>query len=213
MVSLSFSVSPVSSRTPNTVSVPSPYSVTSADQARWFSEEVQPYEAALRAWLRARFPSLTDRDDLVQESYVRILQAHAAGPIGSTKAYLFATARNLALNQLRRDRLAPKVFGDFDPSVVLDESAAVPEMVARAQDIQLLTEAIQSLPDRCREVFTLRRLHGLSTRETATRLGISEKTVEAQCVIALRKCVGFFRHAQGPLAARVAAAKPHPPHV
>lgn len=187
--------------------------MTSAEQARWFSDEVQPHEPALRAWLRVRFPSLADRDDLVQESYVRILQAHAAGPIDSAKAYLFATARNLALNHLRRDRLAPKVFGDFDPSFVLDESVTVPDAVARTQEMQILSEAIQSLPDRCREVFTLRRLHGLSTRETATRLGLSEKTVDAQCVIALRKCVEFFRQAQGPLAARVAAAKPRSPHV
>ena len=175
-----------------------------SESAQWFAAQVQPHEAALRAWLRARFPSLADRDDLVQESYLRILKAHAAGPIDSAKAFLFATARNLALNDLRHRRYAPIVLGENDASVVLDESAPVPEAVARSQEIQILTEALQSLPARCREVFTLRRIHGLSIKETAARLGLSKKTVEAQCIIALRKCVVFFRQAQAPLATRAA---------
>ncbi|MBI2497428.1 MAG: RNA polymerase subunit sigma-24, partial [Opitutae bacterium] len=45
-----------------------------ADFARWFAEEVQPHEPALRAWLRNRFPTLVDPDDLVQESYARLLR-------------------------------------------------------------------------------------------------------------------------------------------
>jgi RNA polymerase sigma-70 factor (ECF subfamily) len=56
----------------------------------------------------------------------------------------------------------------------------------------LLKNALASLPARCREVFTLRRLHGLSQREIANRLGISEKTVEAQNSLAMHKCVQFF---------------------
>jgi len=163
--------------------------------------------------LHARFPALADRDDLVQESYLRIMRAHEAGPIASPKAFLFATARNLALNHLRHLRYAPNALGDFDVSSVLDERAGVPESVARAQETQLLNEAIQSLPERCREVFTLRRLHGLSTKETAARLGIAEKTVEAQCIIALRKCVEFFRLGRTPRAGPPVAVDSRPPPV
>ncbi len=52
----------------------------------------------LRAWLRAKFPSLTDPDDLVQETFSRVLQARGTAPIASAKAFLFTTARNLALD-------------------------------------------------------------------------------------------------------------------
>jgi len=62
---------------------------------------VQPHEPALRRWLGARFPSLTERDDLVQESFLRLWRARAGRPIAHVRAFLFATARNLALNHLR----------------------------------------------------------------------------------------------------------------
>ena len=69
----------------------------------------------------------------------------------------------------------------------------VPAAVAHAEDLRLLTEAIRALPERCRQVLTLRKIYGLSQRETALRLGISEHTVEVQGAIGLRKCIRFFR--------------------
>lgn len=171
-----------------------PAQSTSSWQARWFADEVQPHEAHLRRWLGARFPSLSDRDDLVQESILRTLRTHAVTPIGNVRAFLFATARNLALNHLRHRRHEhPEGLGEIDPRGVLDEQADIPESVARRQEIELLHEALQSLPERCRQVFTLRRIHGLSQKEIAARLGISEKTVENQSVLALARCVEFFR--------------------
>lgn len=152
-----------------------------SELARWFAEEVQPHEPALRAWLRSRFPTLADTDDLVQESYTRLLRVRETGSVACARAFLFITARNLALNHLRHLRYeSPADLPESDTSGVLDESAAIPESVARAEDLQLLIQAIQSLPDRCRQVLTLRKIYGLSQRETADRLGIAEHTVEAQ---------------------------------
>jgi RNA polymerase sigma factor (sigma-70 family) len=74
----------------------------------------------------------------------------------------------------------------------LDESADVPQAVARAQELELLTHAIQSLPTRCRQVLTLRKIYGLSQKEVAAQLGITENTVEAQGVIGLRKLTEYF---------------------
>lgn len=155
---------------------------------------MQPHETALRNWLRARFPLITDRDDLIQESYLRVIRAQASGPIACAKAFLFATARNLAHNTLRRRRHdRPEGLVEFDPSSVLDSGPPAPELLARAEEIKLLEEAIQSLPPRCRQVFTLRRFYGLSQKEVASRLGITERTVEEQSAIAVRKCAEFVR--------------------
>ncbi len=62
-----------------------------------------------------------------------------------------------------------------------------------------MIEAIQSLPERCRQIITLRKIYGLSQNEVAARLGISVHTVEVQGGIGLRKCIEFFRrHGYGP---------------
>jgi DNA-directed RNA polymerase specialized sigma24 family protein len=56
------------------------------EQARWFVDEVLPQEDDLRGWLNARFPSIQDVDDLVQEAFSRLLKAHDSGP-GSLSGY------------------------------------------------------------------------------------------------------------------------------
>lgn len=162
--------------------------------SKWFAEEVQPHEPALRAWLRARFSSIVDTDDLVQEAYTRLLRVRETGSVACARAFLFVTARNLALNQLRHLRYEqPGPLAETDTLGVLDDSVAIPESVARAEDLQLLIHAIQSLPERCRQVLTLRKIYGFTQKETASRLGIAEHTVEAQGAIGLRKCVEYFR--------------------
>jgi RNA polymerase sigma-70 factor (ECF subfamily) len=169
------------------------------EDAAWFAAHVLPHEAMLRAWLRSRFPRETDLDDIVQEAFARLVQAHAGGTveIASPKAFLFATARNLALGRLRHDRVAGSgtVLTENEIEGVLDETADVPQAVARAQELELLTHAIQSLPARCRRIITLRKIYGLSQKEVAAQLGISEHTVEAQGTIGLRKLAAYFeRH-------------------
>lgn len=153
-----------------------------------------PHEAKLRAWIRLRFPGVVDIDDLVQDAYARLVGAHASGPIANAKAFLFVTARNLALNRLRHQGYErPAGATEIDPLSVLDDAPGAPEALSLREDFQFLIEAIQSLPDRCRQVVTLRKIYGLSQRETAERLGISENTVEAQGAIGLRKCIEYFR--------------------
>lgn len=151
----------------------------------------------LRSWLRSHFPAGTDLDDIVQEAFVRVLQARERGEVRSPKAYLFVAARNLMLMQYRHQQVArTDALTDFELAGILDEGPDVADAVARAQELELLTQAIQSLPHRCRQILTLRKIYGLSQKEVAAELGISEHTVESQGTIALRKLGEFFaRHA------------------
>jgi RNA polymerase sigma-70 factor (ECF subfamily) len=162
--------------------------------ARWFSEEVQPHEPMLRAWLQARFPSLTDTDDLVQESYVRLIRARERGQVRNARNYLFKTALNAALDLLRRNKVVPfEPVGESDSLFVLEESPHAGETASRTEELEILREAMHALPTRCRQVFTLRKLYGLSHREIAAQLDISEKTVEEQVNRAMRRCAAFLR--------------------
>jgi RNA polymerase sigma factor (sigma-70 family) len=158
----------------------------------WFAENLQPHEAMLRAWLQSRYRSFVDIDDVIQEAYLRVLKARKKGPVNAPKAFLFATARNLALNAVR----FAKVRGEdtttsLDDSEVLDERAGVRETGARNQELEVLTKAIQSLPDRCRQIFTLRKVYGMSQRDIAKKLNISARTVNAQISIGVNKCADY----------------------
>ena len=153
----------------------------------------------LRAWLRGRVAAECDIDDVVQESYLRIWQALETTAIALPKAFLFAIARNVALGRVRRHKVSREIsVAEVDVLGVSDESADVHQAVARAQELEILKEAIASLPDRCRQILTLRKLYGLSQKEVAAQLGIAEHTVEAQGVIGLRKVIKFFEHWRSP---------------
>jgi RNA polymerase sigma factor (sigma-70 family) len=164
------------------------------NESRWFAEHLQPHESMLRAWLVNRVAVRAEIDDIVQEAFVRVLRARQQGEVQSPKAFLFATARNLVLDAIRHRRVArTEPLVENEALAVLDEGEAIPEAVARNQELALLTEAIQSLPDRCRQVFTLRKVYGLSQREIAVQLGVSEHTVSAQLTIGLHKCTAYLR--------------------
>ena len=77
------------------------------DQALWFAEIVRPHEPALRAFLSRRFSSLPDHDDLVQETYARLLRLSDPERLVHARAFLFTTARNVAIDHVRRTQRTP----------------------------------------------------------------------------------------------------------
>lgn len=166
---------------------------TESNQSRWFLTEVQPHRPALRAWLLARFPTLPDVDDLVQDAFARVLRAHGNGPVQSARALLFTTARNLALDAVRRQQVVRfEPITDTTDSSVLADATDVFATVSKQQELELLTRAIQSLPSRCREIFTLRTAYGLTQEQIAHKLGVSKSTVEKQTAHGIRLCAEFF---------------------
>lgn len=165
-----------------------------SDHARWFAEEVLPHEPALRAHLRRRFPDLGDVDDVVQETYLKLFRARLRGRLRQARGLLFTAARNAALDVFRWRRLTgwEDAAPASDATAVLSDSAVADE-ASRAQELALLEEAIESLPRRCRQVLKLRKIYGLSHREIAAQLGISERTVNVQLGRGLRRCARFLR--------------------
>jgi RNA polymerase sigma-70 factor (ECF subfamily) len=164
------------------------------ERERWFADQVQPHEAALRSYVRGAFPGVRDVDDVVQESYLRIWRQRASEPIRCARAFLFTIARNIALKRVGRQRRSPEiVVGDLAALGIVAEGHDAAESAARNETFLLLIEALATLPPRCRDITVLRKLKGVPQKEIAATLGISEKTVEEQVARGVRRCEDFLR--------------------
>ncbi len=166
------------------------------ERTLWFSLHVHRHEPALRAYLSKRFPSLPDHDDLVQETYARLLRVKDPARLVHPKAFLFTTARNAAIDLFRRRQVHPHdslaESEDLIALPVLDTPPTVVETLERRQRREVLTEALRSLPERCREVMLLRYLDDCSGKEIAERLSISLGTVKGHLLKGVRDCARFF---------------------
>ena len=101
------------------------------ETARWFAAEVQPHESELRAYLRSKFSAHLDVDDLVQETYARLLQAREQAALRSPKAYLFTTARNAAFDFFRRRKIiAIDGIAELELLPVFEDRPGVAEQLA-----------------------------------------------------------------------------------
>ncbi len=103
-------------------------------------------------------------------------------------------ARNTALTLFRRNQIYSHIpVTKIRDWRVLDEGANAAETTNLHQRFDLVVEAIDRLPARCREIVTLAALQGLSNAEIAVRLGLSENTVRVQIARGLKKCVEHVR--------------------
>jgi RNA polymerase sigma-70 factor (ECF subfamily) len=164
------------------------------DLSQWFTDEVKPHEPALRAHLRGSFPQVRDVDDIVQEAFLRIFRAKAIRRIESTRAFLFRIARNLAIDGVRREKMSSiDLATNIEDVSTPEDGPDAAEYACTSHEITLLTEAIDMLPPRCREIVILRRLRAVPQKEIALRMGISEQTVQVQASRGLKRCEKFLR--------------------
>jgi len=157
----------------------------------WLAKEILIHERALRRYLARFFRNMADVDDAVQETYARLLglSESAFAAVRNWQAFLFTSARNVTLDRIRKSRVVSyDALAEIETLHVLDQQPSADEALNARQELALLAEAIANLPDRCREVLTLRKLYGLPQREIALRLGISESTVEKHVAYGVRLC-------------------------
>jgi RNA polymerase sigma factor (sigma-70 family) len=166
---------------------PSPMPPTPQDVVTWVGLHIIPHERAVRSWLRRSRLAPHDIDDLVQEAYCRLSSLTDTRRIARPDRYFFQVVKNLLGEQLRRARVVQfETMAEMDALSFDAEELRPDQAVASARELARVRELIDALPERCRRIITLRKLEGLSQREVATKLGISESIVENEGVKGMR---------------------------
>ena len=164
------------------------------EQTRWFADEVQPHEPALRAYLSHKYPTLPDVDDFVQESFLKAVLARERGKLVSVKGFLFHVARNAAVSFFRKRKfISTTPVNELDGLRVLQCDADIVEHACAQDELESVVEVMAALPERCRQVVMLRLMQGMDYAEIAVQLGISEATVRVQIARGMTKCTEFLR--------------------
>jgi RNA polymerase sigma factor (sigma-70 family) len=167
----------------------------------WFCREVLPLEPGLTRLIRRNWTVPADVIDLRQEIYERTLIGARAALPAHTRQYVYTVARNHLINRAKRARVVSfelvadmsSFRGDFD------EFGTERQLNAR-DELRRAESGLKQLPHRCREVVLLRKIEGLTTRETAERLGISVNTVEKQMTQGMRALVDYMLGGSGRIA-------------
>lgn len=153
----------------------------------WVASNIVPHEPQLRTWLRRRSLPAQDIDDIVHDAYLSIAQLTDVAHIRNGRAYLFTTARSMMLQRVRRERIVRiDSLADIDALGIEDGDPSPERQASARQELARVQRLIAGLPDRCREIFYLRRIEGLPQRQIAERMGLSEHIIEAQAVRGLK---------------------------
>jgi RNA polymerase sigma factor (sigma-70 family) len=142
--------------------------------------------ALLKRYLARFFSEQQDIEDVAQEAFMRAYVAEQRKSIEQPKAYLFRIAKNLALTRLQRKSKEIAYFIDESGDYVCESGDYLNLEVqepgyAELENIELLgiyCDAVASLPEKCRQVFLLRKVHGLTHQEIADRMSLSLSSVE-----------------------------------
>jgi RNA polymerase sigma-70 factor (ECF subfamily) len=153
------------------------------------SEVIRRHHDSLLLFLRRRLAVPEDAFDAAQETYLRMMRYEGSRAIESPVSMLFRIAVNVAADQGRaaQSRRATDHLA-LDDVELASEEPSTERTVAGEQDLSMLLATIDELPPRCRQVFLLSRVDGMTYPQIARHCGISVKMVEKHVSHALLAC-------------------------
>jgi len=160
-------------------------------------ELFQNHGPGLVRFLSRRMKNPEDAEDIAQNAFIRIQRVANSGELDNLKAYLYQTASNLAIDQLRREKLHHNyVNNETSKHRSQDESNSpsnadhcTPERLLAAQrQLKEIRAALDSLPINCRQAFLLHRNKGLSYTQIAHEMSVSVSSVEKYILQSLKTC-------------------------
>ena len=131
-------------------------------------------------------------EDLVQEAWLRFVEASQRRLIDDARGYLYRIVRNLAFDSLRRlareQRLIAPDSYEAAAGTFADETPTADRVAISKREVQRVVEAMAELPERSRIAFEMHRFGGAKLREIADFLGISVSLAQNLVVDAAEHC-------------------------
>lgn len=151
----------------------------------------------LRKMTRAPLP---DIEDILQETYIRTYQSALTREIRFPKAFMVKTALRLAKEQQKQadrqtdiENIDELSETDFYSSVIgIPKDTNLESEYIRKEEFRVVCNAINELPLKCRKVFILKKIYGLSQKEIAAYTGLSESTIEKHVAKGILRCVRYM---------------------
>ena len=156
--------------------------------------------AFIKRFLGRFFSDRQDIEDVAQEAYLRAYAAEQQKEIEQPKAFLFRIAKNLALTKLtKKSEKITDFIEECGASVVIEYGASADSEVEALQSLGLYCDAVATLPEKCRQVFLLRKVHGLAHKEIAERMSLSVSSVEKYLHRSVLECKAYVQEHEGGL--------------
>ena len=166
-----------------------------AGDAGAFTSLVETHQERLLRLCERMLGDPEEARDAAQEVFLKAFRkAGEVRPLGQVYTWLYRIAVNLCLNKLRRRKLVRFLRFETDPeepgAPAFDPPDAGPDPISALESRrrwQSTSKAIAKLPDNQRAVLILVRFEGLSYRQAAEVLGITEGAVESRLFRAMRR--------------------------
>ena len=181
-------------------------SLAKKDRQRFLLQIVNEHEAAIKRFLRLRLVNEADREDIVQEVFMRLCRMENLSEklsLGTqrTRAFLFMTATNLIRDLHRRETSRQRSAHDsFDEDSTADRAPMIEDRLQSREMLEIVRKAIETLNPSCRRAFEMSRFDCMSYRDIADQMGISVSMVEkhiTNALVAVRRAVDETRIEEG----------------
>jgi RNA polymerase sigma factor (sigma-70 family) len=151
-------------------------------------------QIALRHFIGRFIRNSSDVDEIAQEAFLQAFSVEKTEAVEQPKSLLFRIAKHVAVSRLRRkaNQIVSYLEDSVDSDVLQTEDSPEDEVSAR-QTLALHCEAVSALPPQCRQVYLLRKVHGLSHKEIAAQLGIAVSTVEKHLIKGGQDCSRYVK--------------------
>ena len=169
--------------------------MTANEERAGYVSRLLSIEGKLRICLSRFTHNRADTDELVQESYARLLalDLETLREVRSLTGYALVVARRIALDWLKHQKvLQIELLPDSDILVLPGEGTFTEDLVNCHQEIERLLANVEKLPPKCGRVFTLRTMFGFTQKEVGRLLDVTVHTVEQYMLKANRTLRSSF---------------------